>query len=252
MSLLVTQTGGRYWGQRLTIAGRRRELGLSGYPVVTLVQAREKALANKRLARQGGDPLAEKRKRAVPTFAEAAAAVLALHRPGCRNAKHVAQWEATLHQYAFPHLGDRFVHTITTADVLAVLAPIWHEKAETARRVRQRIGAVMKWAVAQGFRADNPAGDMLGRALGRQADVTRHMRALPHREVAAAHVVQDSHTGIITKLAFEFLVLTTARSGEIRLATWDKIDLETKVWTVPAERMKAQREHRVPLSGHSA
>ena len=158
LSLLVTPTGGRCWIQRLTIAGRVRELGLGGYPVVTLAQAREQALANKRLARQGGDPLAEKRKKAVPTFAEAAAQVLALHRPGWRNAKHAAQWETTLRQYAFPLLGDRLVHTITAADVLAVLAPIWHAKAETARRVRQRIGAVMKWAVAQGFRADNPAG----------------------------------------------------------------------------------------------
>ena len=110
----------------------------------------------------------------------------------------------------------------------------------------------MKWAVAQGFRADNPAGDMLSQALGRQADVTRHMRALPHREVAAAiHTVQDSHAGPITKLAFAFLVLTAARSGELRLATWDEIDLEAEVWTISAERMKAQREHRVPLSGRA-
>lgn len=252
LSLLVTPTGGRCWVQRLTIAGRVREMGLGGYPVVTLAQAREAALANKRLARQGGDPLAEKRRKAVPTFAEAAAQVLALHRPGWRNAKHAAQWETSLRQYAFPLLGDRLVHSITAADVLAVLAPIWHTKAETARRVRQRIGAVMKWTIAQGFRADNPAGEMLGQALGRQADVTRHMRALPHREVAAAiRAVQGSHAGLSTKLAFAFLVLTAARSGEIRLATWEEIDLEAEVWTVPAERMKAQREHRVPLSGHA-
>ena len=249
LSLLVTPTGGRCWIQRLTIAGRVRELGLGGYPVVTLAQAREKALANKRLAHQGGDPLAEKRKKAVPTFAEAADQVLALHRTGWRNAKHAAQWETTLRQYAFPLLGDRLVHTITVADVLAVLAPIWHKKAETARRVRQRIGAVMKWAVAQEFRVDNPAGDTLGQALGRQADVTQHMRALPHREVAGAiHAVQDSQAGLSTKLAFAFLVLTAARSGEVRLATWEEIDLDAAVWTVPAERMKAQREHRVPLS----
>ena len=107
----------------------------------------------------------------------------------------------------------------------------------------------MKWAVAQGFRADNPAGDTLGQALGRQADVTQHMRALPHREVAGAiQAVQDSHAGLSTKLAFAFLVLTAARSGEVRLATWEEIDLEAKVWTVPTERMKAHREHRVPLS----
>lgn len=112
----------------------------------------------------------------------------------------------------FPRLGNQGVHTITTADILAALAPIWHEKAETERRVT--IGAVMKWAVAHGFRTDNPAGDMLSQALGRQADVPQHMRTLPHREVAAAiHTVQDSQAGITTKLAFEFLILAAARSG---------------------------------------
>ena len=132
------------------------------------------------------------------------------------------------------------------------MAPIWHEKAETARRVRQRIGAVMKWAVAHGFRTDNPAGDMLSQALGRQADVTQHMRALPHREVATAiHTVQDSQAGMSTKLAFEFLILTAARSGEVRLATWEEMNLEAQVWTVSAERMKAKREHRVPLSARA-
>ena len=252
LSLLVTKTGARCWIQRLTIGGRQRELGLGGYPVVTLAQAREQALENKRFVRAGGNPLAEKRKAKIPTFAEAAAQVIALHRPGWRNAKHAAQWESTLSQYVFPRLGDQFVHTITTADVLAVLAPIWHEKAETARRVRQRIGAVMKWAVAHGFRTDNPAGDMLSQALGRQADVTQHMQALPHREVAAAlHTVQNSHAHIITKLAFEFLILTAARSGEVRLAMWEEIDLESKVWTIPPERMKAKRGHRVPLSDHA-
>ena len=249
LALLVTKPGARCWIQRLTINGRRRELGLGGYPVVTLAQAREQALANKRLVREGGDPLAEKRKARVPTFAEAAEAVMALHRPGWRSAKHAVQWETTLRQYVFPRLGDQLVHTIMTEDVLAVLAPIWHERAETAKRVRQRIGTVMKWAIAHGFRADNPAGEMLSQVLGRQADVTQHMQALPHREVAAAlHTVQNSQANLSTKLAFEFLVLTAARSGEVRLATWAEIDLEAKVWTVPAERMKAKREHRVPLS----
>ena len=110
----------------------------------------------------------------------------------------------------------------------------------------------MKWAVAHGFRTDNPAGDMLSQALGRQADVTQHMRALPHREVATAiHTVQDSQAGMSTKLAFEFLILTAARSGEVRLATWEEMNLEAQVWTVSAERMKAKREHRVPLSARA-
>ena len=133
--------------------------------------------------------------------------------------------------------------------LLAWLTPIWHDKPETARRVRQRIGAVMKWAVAMGYRSDNPAGDALGQALGRQQAVVQHMRALPHGAVAdALAIVRVSQASVTTKRAFEFLVLTAARSGEVRLATWDEMDLDAGVWTIPAARMKAKRDHRVPLS----
>ena len=127
-------------------------------------------------------------------------------------------------------------------------APIWHDKRETARRVRQRIGAIMKWAIAQGHRQDNPAGEAIAAALPRNGAVRKHMAALPHDEVAGALAkVRASAAGASTKLAFEFLVLTAARSREVRLATWDEIDLAAAVWTMPAERMKANREHRVPL-----
>ena len=132
---------------------------------------------------------------------------------------------------------------------MACLLPVWNEKRETARRVRQRIGAVMKWAVANGYRQDNPAGEAIAAALPKSTGVQKHMRALPHADVAAALAsVRASGAWASTKLAFEFLVLTAARSGEVRFATWNEIDLDGAVWTVPAERMKAQREHRVPLS----
>ena len=165
--LLVTDTGARCWVQRLTIRGRRRELGLGGFPLVTLAEAREKALANRKQARSGGDPLAEKRRdQGMPTFEEAAARVIEIHRPSWKNGgKSVAQWESSLRQYVFPRLGRRSVSDVTSADVMSVLTPVWHEKPETARRVRQRIGAVMKWAVAQDLRGDNPAGDAIGAAL---------------------------------------------------------------------------------------
>ena len=141
---------------------------------------------------------------------------------------------------------------MTTADVLAILTPIWHDKPETARRVRQRIGAVMKWAVAMGYRPNNPAGDALGQALGRQRAVVQHMRALPHGEVAdALATVRTSRALVTTKDAFELLVLTAARSGEVRLATWDEMDLNAGVWIIPAARMKAKRDHRVPFSGRA-
>ena len=141
---------------------------------------------------------------------------------------------------------------VTTADVLAILTPIWHDKPETARRVRQRIGAVMKWAIAMGYRPDNPAADALGQALGWQRAVVQHMRALPHGAVAdALATVRTSRALVTTKDAFELLVLTAARSGEVRLATWDEMDLDAAVWTIPATRMEAKRDHRVPLSGRA-
>ena len=248
--LKIDPSGAKRWGQRLVIHGRQRTLGLGGCALVSLAEARQAALENRKIARAGGDPLAQSRRTTnIPTFEAAAATVIDLHRHGWRNEKHAAQWEATLRGYVFPRLGQRSVADITTADVMAVLMPIWNEKPETARRVRQRISTVMKWAVAQGYRADNPAGDAIGAALPKHnGKAKRHHRALPHGEVAAAiKAVRGSGAGIAVKLAFEFLVLTAARSGEVRLATWDEIDKKAKTWTVPASRMKAGLEHRVPL-----
>ena len=187
-----------------------------------------------------------------PTFAEAAAVVVEQKRSGWRNPKHAQDWPASLERFVFPRFGQRSVSKVTSADVLGVLAPIWYEKPETARRVRHRIGAVLHWAVAMEYRPDNPC-DRVAATLGRQRHVVRHMRALPHAEVAeAVATVRASGATATAKLAFEFLVLTAARSGEVRLARWDEIDLDAEVWTIPAERMKANREHRVPLSCRAA
>ena len=158
-------------------------------------------------------------------------------------------WRQTLRDYAFPRLGRKRVHEIKTGDVLACLVPIWNEKRVTASRVRHRIGAVMKWAVAKGYREDNPAGDAIAAALPRNNGRQKHHRALPHAEVAAAlEEIRGSDAWQGVRLCLEFVVLTAARSGEARLARWDEIDLEAATWTVPEERMKAGREHRVPLS----
>ena len=247
--LKIDPSGAKRWGQRLVIHGRQRTLGLGGCALVSLAEARQAALENRKIARADGDPLARRHISETPSFEAAAATVIDLHRHGWRNEKHAAQWEATLRGYVFPRLGKRSVADISTADVMAVLMPIWNEKPETARRVRQRISTVMKWAVAQGYRADNPAGDAIGAALPKHNGKSkRHHRALPHGEVAAAiETVRGSGAGIAVKLAFEFLILTAARSGEVRLATWDEIDKEAATWTVPAARMKAGLEHRVPL-----
>ena len=248
--LLVEPSGAKRWKQRLAVHGKRRELGLGGYPLVTLAMAREAALANRRAVHAGGDPLAEKRRaRGVPTFAEAARKVFELRRDGWRNAKHAGQWITTLEQFVFPRFGARGVDEITTEDVIAVLSPIWHSKPTTAKRVRQRIGAVLTWAVAQGLRPDNPA-DAVKAVLPKPNGAGGNVhRALPYIEVAdAIAAVRACGAAPVLKLAFEYLVLTAARAGEVRLATWDEIDMDAATWTVPGERMKAGREHRVPLS----
>ena len=250
--LFVQPSGTRSWIQRLLVRGRRRELGLGSVALVPLAKAREKALANRTLARQGGDPLAEKRRtEGIPTFAEAAARVLEQKRGGWRGRRHPREWMSSLRRFAFPRIGKMPVSEVTSADVLEVLTPIWHTKAPTARCVRQRLRAVLEWAVAMEYRLDNPC-DRIGPVLGAQQDVVEHMQALPHREVAGViRTVRASGALPAARLAFEFLVLTAARWGEVRWAEWAEIDRDVGVWTVPARRMKANRQHRVPLCGRA-
>ena len=248
----VRPTGSRGWIQRLTIRGRRTELGLGGYPLVSLKEAREKAFANRKLAREGGDPLAERRRAdSMPTFAEATRRVWNQLRPGWRSPEHAQLWISSVERFAVPRIGEMPVSDVTSADVIGILAPIWHEKAPTARKLRQRIRAIMEWAVAMDYRPDNPC-DRIGPVLGAQPKVARHMRALPHREVAGAiRTVRDSDARPVVKLAFEFLVLTATRSGEVRGAAWKEIDREGRVWTIPTPRTKGNREHRVPLGSRA-
>ena len=250
--LYVQPSGARSWIQRLAIRGRRHELGLGSAALVSLAEAREQAFANRKLARAGGDPLAAKRRaRGMPTFADAALRVMEQKRPGWRSAKHPHTWLSSLERHVFPRIGARPVCDVTSADVLEILAPIWHAKPQTARNVRQRIGTVLDWAIAMELRTDNPCARILP-VLGPQHDIVQHMRALPHRDVAAAiHTVQRSRTASIVKLAFEFLVLTAVRWGEVRGAAWAEIDTTDRVWTIPAARMKMRRDHRVPLCGRA-
>ena len=250
--LFVQPSGTRSWVQRLVIRGRRRELGLGAATLVPLAKARELALANRMLARSGGDPLADKhRVQGVPTFAEAAQRVLEQKRGGWRGRWHAQNWIRSLERYAFPRIGGRPVSEVNTADVLEILTPIWHAKAETARAVRQRIRSVLEWAIALDMRNDNPCDRVLP-VLGPQNDIVTHRQALPHKDVAAAiESVRTSAAQPAVKLAFELLVLTAARSGEVRLATWTEMDMAGRVWTISAARMKAKREHRVPLCGRA-
>ena len=256
LSLRVEPSGSKHWVQRVSVNGKRRNLGLGGYPTVSLANARTKARENLLAIKQGRDPLAEKRQAAeearrpsIATFSEASRQVIELRRPTWSNSKHGDQWENTLATYAFPVIGRKQVDDITTSDILAILAPIWNTKCETASRVRQRIETVLDWTVAQGWRTDNPAGKAIIRVLGKQAKQVKHHLALPYTDVPEAlKRARESSSDQVTRLAFEFLVLTAARSKEVRLAKWSEVDWEKKIWTIPGEGMKARREHKVPLS----
>ena len=250
--LRVEPSGSKRWVQRITIRGKITELGLGSASLVSLAEAREQAFENRKLARSGSDPMRARREAsAIMSFEEAARHVHDVHTPSWRNAKHAAQFISTLETYAFPRLGRLRVSEITTADVLAVLQPIWLEKAETARRVRQRIGMVMKWAIAQGWRQDNPVLS-ISEALPKQDRTQAHRKALHYNALPEfVEKLQASGANLSTRLALELLILTASRSGEVRLAQWSEFDLEAALWIRPASRMKANKEHRVPLSGRA-
>ncbi len=247
--LNVTPSGSRSWIQRMMIGGRRRELGLGGYPATGLAEARALALANKAFVRSGRDPVAERRRTNVPTFREAARRVYDANLPRWRNGKHTTTWWQSLERHAFPTIGDMKVDQIRRSDVLAILEPIWGVRQETARRVRQRIRSVLRWCEAHDYCTGNAAGDALDGALPTMPRLKAHLRAMPYREVSAAlATVEASRASLASKLCLRFLVLTAARSGEARGATWDEIDEGAGEWRIPGSRMKAGVEHRVPLS----
>ena len=213
-----------------------------------MAEAREKAFENRKAARAGIDPLAAKRRSKIPTFREAAEKTFEASRPRWRNAKVEKNWMQQLQRYALPALGDMRIDRIGREDVLRVLTPIWAAKPETGRKVRQRIRAIMAWAQAHGYIEHNVAGDAIAGALPTMPAVKEHFRALPYEEIRAAlETIEASAASMSTKLAFRFTVLTAARSGEVRGATWDEIDLDAREWRIPAGRMKAGAEHRVPL-----
>jgi integrase len=249
--LVVDDSGARRWVLRTVVQGKRRELGLGGLTLVSLPEAREEALRWRKIARKGGDPLAERRqeRRQVLTFEEVARKVHELHSANFRNEKHKAQWINTLRDYVFPIFGGQPMDMIQSGDVLAALTPIWNEKPETARRIRQRIRTVFAWAKASGHRSgDNPV-EGVSQALPKHTGKKEHFSALPYAELPTfMETLRDCKAALSVKLAFEFLILTAARTSEVLRATWNEIDLASKAWTVPAVRMKAREQHQVPLS----
>ncbi|WP_210184004.1 tyrosine-type recombinase/integrase [Filomicrobium insigne] len=248
--LLVGPSGAKSWMQRIVIRGRRHDLGLGSVALVTLAQARDIALDNRRIARSGGDPMAERRKaRQMPTFAEAA--IEAHKELTFGNPKDGKAFLVNLETYANPRFGSLRVCDVTGADVRAAVLAIRDEKPEVARKLILRCSAVFKFAIGQGFRQDNPStADVLSLpAIPRKSKVKAHRKSLPYTEVAGCiDAVRGSGAWAATKLALEFLILVAARSGEVRGARWDEIDLRAGVLKVPASRMKMAQEHSVPLS----
>ena len=245
--LCVKPSGRRSWIQRVVVNGRRHSLGLGPYPVVTLAEARDLALDNRKMIQKGINPLADRRRSKMPTFRVATERTHKSFKESWKNEQHSRSWMQVVQKHAFPILADLPVDQITQQDVLNVLEPIWTTKPETARRVRQRIRSVLRYCEAHGFVDRNVAGDAIDGALPTMPKVKEHHKALPYREVPEAIKVIRSRVSS-ARLCIRFLILTATRSNEAREATWSEIDRETSTWIIPKERMKAEREHRIPLS----
>lgn len=259
--LQVTDTGARTWILRATVGSRRRDMGLGGFPDVTLAGAREAARGARLKIKEGIDPVEEAQAKrsalaasqaSAISFGEAAAKFIAAHEAGWKNAKHAAQWTSTLETYAFPTIGKIRVSDIETAHVIGILEPIWTTKTETASRLRGRIESVLDWATVRGYRkGENPARwkghlDMILPARAKVQKVEHHA-AMDYRDISAFMAELAKVEGMGAR-ALEFAILTAARSGEVRGATWAEIDKQAGVWTIPAGRMKAEKEHRIPLT----
>ncbi len=254
LRLVVSNAGARKWVLRFSINGKRREMGLGSYPDVGLADVRSKASACRQQAAAGIDPIEARRvePEAIPTFSTCVARFIRAHRRGWKNAKHARQWVSTMKTYAKPSIGSKPVDAIDTEDVLEILSPIWTTKTETAKRVQGRIENILDFAAAHKYRdAINPARwrghlDMLLPKPSRVKTV-KHHPAMPYTEVSS-FMTELSENGSVSALALRFLILTATRTSEVLQARWSEIDLEAKVWSIPATRMKTKQEHRVPLS----
>lgn len=255
--LRVGPTGAKSWILRTVIHGKRRELGIGSFDHLTLAEAREKAASLRKVARNGGDPDADRKAEAEAkakaasrdnlTFEMAMRHVHALLLPGWKNRKHAETWLASLELYAAPKIGTKPIFQIDRNDILEVLAPIWSEKPETAKRLKQRLAVVLDWAIGEGHYLQANPVSQLGLALPAVAKPDAHYAAMPWRDVPAFWERLSARDGM-SSLCLRFVILTAARSGEARGARWDEFDFDSATWTVPGERMKAGRLHRVPLT----
>ena len=248
--LLVAPGGSKSWMLRTVVKGRRCDIGLGSVELVSLADGREEARRLRRIARAGGDPLAERRqeRRPVPSFEDAAKAVHTAHAASFKSDKHSKQWLSSLAE-VFKTFGAKRVDAITSADILAALNPHWLTRPETSRRVLQRVRVVFEWCKAQGYRTDDNPTQGLTKVLPKQRVAKGHHAALPYPDLPAfVQALREADAGDVVKLAFEFTILCASRTSETLNAAWTEIDLEAKTWTIPGPRMKAGIEHRVPLS----
>jgi integrase len=247
--LEVGANGSASWLVRMQKAGKRRDFGLGSLDKVSLADARKARDLVRGQFEAGLDPVVERKKAGgIPTFRVAAATVHKAQAKAWSKGKHQAQWINTLETYAFPVIGDLPVNKIDRHAILDVLLPIWIDKNETARRVRQRIGAVLDWAFVKGYRETEAPMRALSKGLPRVTAARGHHEAMPYADVAGFMARLRAGDDTMGRLALEALILTAARSGEVRGATWDELDLEASLWSIPAERMKRKKPHAIPLS----
>ena len=254
--LQVGPNGSRSWYLRFTLNGRSREMGLGPYPLVSLSEARDKAMAQRRLLLDGIDPIAARdAKRPVRdpiTFAAAAKQYIAGHEKGWKSTDHARQWRNSLDRYVLPAIGERPISAIDTHDVLTIVEPLWQDKTETATRVLNRMSLILDWAAARKLRiGDNPARwkGHLDAVLPKRSKVQKVINhsALPYSRLPQFMTALRQQSEIGARAA-ELMILTATRTGEVRFAAWSEIDLDVRLWIIPAARMKAERDHRVPLS----
>ncbi len=241
--LNIAKGGSKSWILRAVIEGKRRDIGLGGYPKVSLAEARRRAIEKRR------DPHGPSKDAKLPTFREAGHETVQANSPRWRHTKTAKNWQGCLSTYVYPVFGNTRIDYVTQSMVLSVLSPIWATKPSMARKLRQRVRAIFAFAQAHGWIEQNPAGEVISAALPPMPQVQQHFRALPYSNVSEAlRVVERSTSTQTAKLCFRFLVLTAVRSGEARGARWTEIDRDSRTWAIPASRMKTGAEHRVPLS----
>jgi len=254
LRLVVSKAGAKKWILRVTVNGKRREMGLGSFPDISLAAAREEASEGRKLARKGTDPIEARRVevRVVPTFVSCAAQYIRAHRRGWKNRKHAHQWVRTLKTYARPVIGSTPVNEVSTDQVLQILQPVWTEKTETAKRVQGRIESILDFAAARGLREPiNPARwrGHLDTLLPRPSSVktVRHHPAMPYGRTPAFYALLKNNSDT-SSAALRLKILTATRTGEVLKAEWSEFDLDKATWTIPASRMKSKAEHRVPLT----